>query len=486
MKETVKSLLIGICALVALVLWLSLQPKQPADWSQKGVGEPLFPTFKDVDAMGGIDIVRPTYGIKTEDAKKEEKPDGTASIHVKRDENDWVIASASRFPANNPDRMTMVVAPLLTLSVLSEVTEIESSDEAKRSAFLRQCRLLDPTRASMSDLADAGIRVTVQGTGGETFADFIVGAIPEESSAVRDIRYLRLVGDDRVYTVDFSAEAVEASGEGKALPYVDRLSTDPLDWIDRDLLRISRWNIAKMEIFRSSIEEGEKFVPKEFLQVAQDPERSLGRVWELTERVTFDADGHGLPVEITDENRFPDNDPLNVAVDKITHLSIAGFQRKPDAFAEISLQNRPERELDAIKDLIRPFGLFLADHDPFRPEGVDPILVADGGKVRLTMTDGTVLTLLFGNATDDGKRFLVVHASFDPDFFPAPEPLVPSENADEKERERITDENRLRKSEYDLSVAEGEKKARLSDRRFAPWLYLINESDYREIFSENP
>ena len=59
MKENLKSIVIGLAALAALVLWLRLQPKPPTDWSQKGVGEAVFPNFQDAADVRSITITRP-------------------------------------------------------------------------------------------------------------------------------------------------------------------------------------------------------------------------------------------------------------------------------------------------------------------------------------------------------------------------------------------------------------------------------------------
>lgn len=489
MKENLKSLLIGLAALAALAAWLHFQPKPPADWSQKGVGESLFPDFKDPLDAHALTIVRPKTGGDDESGGNGEKVGNpipeAAAIRVVRGKDGWVLQTASDAPADNAERLTMIFAPLLRLTVLSDVPEIDGkTDAAAVAEFHRSCRLLDPAECDASEMEDAGIRLTVAGSEGEKFVDLIIGAVPEASSSVRDIRYVRWPGENRVFTADFSGEAVETAGEEKAPPYVDRLSTDPLDWMNRDLLRISRWNIALMTLFDYGVGADGKMIPRRFITLAQDSERPLGRVWERIRQIDFDQDGKSNEWEISDENRFPDNDPFNAAADAVGRLTFLDLARKPDGLADLIAQNRPTREWIPLAETFKPLGFSLADHDPIDPTGVDPRLVGRGGEISLTMTDGTELTLLFGEADGQKRRPLWVIPSFSDAFFPKPEVRPIPDGADDEEKKRLADENSLRESEYALNKAEGEKNARLLGRRFDRWFYFIDDADYRKIFSE--
>lgn len=463
-RELLKSLALGVAALVGLVLWLKFQPVPPADWSEKGAGEALCPGFTDAAQPRRVTILRP---------KETEGETALSEIRLEREKNGWVVKTAEDAPADSPDRMTTVLAPLLRLTVLSSLGEMNAdADEAAALEFHRSCRLLDPAGAAPSDLADAGVRLTVAGGEGETFADLIIGGVPEGSAKDRDIRYVRLAGEDAVFTADFSGEALDETGQEKALPYLERLSTDPIDWMNRDLLRVSRWNIARMTLYEIAVDEGGTLIPHRVLTAAQDPERSLGRVWELIRLVTFDADGKPTPVEITDENREADNAPLNERAEQIAHLRFDKLVRLPPEPADLFRAGRPASEMTGFADVLAPLGFRFADHDPADPDSVEPILLGAEGTASLSMKGGLRLTVLFGGETSAGQAVLVI-PSLDEELLAKPAPRRAPEGADEAEIKRISDENRLDESEYALNREAAEAALREARQRFAGWVFFL-------------
>ena len=368
--------------------------------------------------------------------------------------------------------MTMVLAPLLRLTVLSDIREINThSDESAILEFHRSCGLLDPTTASASEMSDAGIRLTV--TGGRRRnvrrPDHRQGSGREFE--VRDIRYVRLAGEDAVFTVDFREKNWKAPGR-KSSPYIDRLSIDPIDWMNRDLLRVSRWNITRMTLFEIAIDDKGKLTPHKVKTAAQDPDRSLGRVWELLRQTDFDENGKPVEVEITDENRFPDSAPFNQRAEQITHLRFGGLLRLPTEIAQLATIGRPVREWTPFAELLNPLGFRFADHDPTDPDAIEPLLLGAEGTASLTMNDGIRLTILFGAETSDGQAILVLPA-LDEESLPKPEPVIPPEGATPEEAKRIADENRLRENEYALNRSEAEVKLRFYRNRFSDWVFLL-------------
>ena len=466
-RENLKSLAIGCAALLGLVLWLKYQPKPPADWSEIGTGEALCPGFTDVSLPASLTIARPVPADGGKAALSE--------IRLERGREGWRIKTADDAPADSADRLTMVLAPLLRLTVLSDIREISShADEAALLEFHRSSKLLDPTEVSGADLADAGIRLTVAGPDSEKYADLIIGSVPEGSSEVRDIHYVRIAGEDAVFTADFSGEALSEAGEEKALPYTERLSTDPIDWMNRDLLRISRWNISRMTLYQIAVDEKGTLLPHSIEAVTQDPGRSLGRVWEEERLVTFDGEGKPAEVEITDENRFPDNTPLNERAEQIAHLRFSARKRLPPELAALAASGRPAGEWSEFAEFLNPLGFWFADHDPGDPNGITPVLLGAEGTARLDMKEGVSFTLLFGNETADGQAVLVIPA-LDEEAFRTAEPPAPDEGASEEEIKRLADEIRLRESELALNRSEAQSSLEREQHRLSGWVFYLGE-----------
>lgn len=465
LRENLTSLVLGILALAGLLLWLKYQPKPPADWADKSAGAPLCPGFTDSSEPAAVTIIRPKQETSGQ-------PNEKSMLKLERGAHGWVIKTADDAPADSADRMTMVLAPLLRLTILSDIHEINAQGGGTAAEFHRTCGLLDPADASASDMKDAGIRLTVTGNDNETFADLIIGRVPEGSSAVRDIRYVRIPGEDAVFTADFSGETLDTAGEEKAIPYADRLSVNPADWMNRDLLRISRWNIVRMTLYDCAFDQNGAVTPKQVETVAQDPDRPLSRAWELLRLLTF-PEGKPQETEISDENRFPESEPLNTKADEICHLHFTRLLRKPAGFAEILAAGRPAGEWTPFADQLKEYGFCFADHDPANPDSTDPALFGKEGTVILSMNDGIKLTLLFGADDAEKGQTMMVVPSLDEETFPAPELQPIPDNASEEEKARIADENRLRESETRLNRAEAETKLKTYKTRFSDWLYIL-------------
>ena len=464
-RELLKSLALGIAALAGLILWLKYQPSPPADWSEKGAGEALCPGFTDADQPQSVTILRP---------KETDGEMALSEIRLAREKDGWVVKNAEDAPADSPDRMAAVLAPLRRLTVLSGLGEINSrTDEAAVLEFHRSCRLLDPADAAQADLAHAGVRLTVSGREGETFADLIIGDVPEGSARERDIRYVRPAGEDAVFTADFSGESLGESGQEKALPYLDRLSTDPIDWMNRDLLRVSRWNIARMTLYEIAIDSSGTILRHRALTAAQDPEKSLGRVWELVRLITFDADGKPAETEINDGNRETDNASLNEQAEQITHLRFGRLVRLPAELAGPAAAGRPMSEWTEHAGLLAPMGFQFDDHDPADPDSVEPFLLGAEGTASLSMKGGLRLTVLFGRETSAGQAVLVI-PSLDEELLAKPEPIPVPDGADEAQIRQISDENRLRESEYALSRGEAESALQQARHRFGGWVFFLD------------
>lgn len=466
-SEWVKSLAIGAAALLALLLWLSIRPAPPPDESVKTTGERLFEAFHDPAAIKSLSIVR-FSGVGEEPER----------LELLRDRDSWRIPTRGDAPADNAEKIASVVSPLTDLSVLEEIPSgMDGDEEAKMTEFHRRCGLLDPERATGDDRKNAAIHLTILGTNDERFVDLLIGGVPEESSGRRDLRYVRIPGRNNVWTVDFSA-GTPADDSAAAAPYAERLSTDPLDWMNRDLLRVSRWNIARLSFFKYSVTPDGKITPASYEEMEQDPEQSLDRVWSPVRRLRFTPDGKSESVE---EGTAIDVSRVNESADALGHLMFTGLERKPDPLPSLFRERVPIQELSERKEALAPYGFYIAGFDPLRPESPDPILTGDGGTARLTMKDGVVLDLIFGKKSDGEMRPVLVRALFDPEFFPTAEPLSTPDGADEKERERIASENRLRESERALNLEQGQKSADALARRFDDWFFRVSEEDYKKV-----
>jgi len=465
-KENIKSLIIGLTALICLALWLTLQPKRPEINPKMKVGHDLFENFTDPSVMQELSITRCNENGEPE------------TLRLVKQNGIWLIPSFWNYPAENAEQMASVVSPLLHLTVLEVADEMSDlTNEKEIQTFLSDCGVLDPVTENDSGKS-VGIAVRIVSDDGTVPVHMIVGNRVEESSAVRDVRYVRIPEQNTVYTVDFSMKSQEEASVHDNQTMPERLSVRPLDWVNRDLLRISRWNIRELAVHQyawrsetSTAESDEstaetataatdspRLIPDIFCRYKQDRTNSLSRVWSLQEFRT--ANGRKYESrEVDPENA--DNAILNDAADLLGHLQIESVLRKPDFLTQLLQNGRSLRELSGQTESFEKYGFHLADYDVLHPDQTEPVLAGDGGELRLTMDDGVTFSLVFGKA-DSGIRSLWITAVFDETTLPAKESLVSP-------------------AEYDVLLSEGQEKARVQATRTAPWFYLIKEEDYQKL-----
>ncbi len=442
MKEILKSALIGVAAIIGLIVWLQTRPQLPSQWQPAEVGKPLFPEFQDPSQMRTIRITRRT---ETGELKRLELTQGADRL--------WYLARPAGALADNSEKIASITSPLLGLSILAAAPK-EDTDHS----FLRACALLDPTEVLSEESPDAGILLEILGDNHTVFARMIIGKEPPESSAVRDIRYLRKVGEDEVVTVDFSSETAEDSGQEKRIPFADRLSIEPLDWMKTDLLRISRWKIASLKRLTAHW-DGTKIILEEAFEAIQDPDQSLDRTWTLTRKLSF-RDGAPIEEPLEGEQARQLTKEINPYADHLSQLTFTDLTRFPPPLDETLNASTSAQELVAYADQLAPLGFRFCDHDPLNPDGIDPYLTGVNGETTVTMTDGTIYRILYGTEEKSGEVNTVVLVSFTETLLP-PAP----------EGDKIAQSDRM------IKIEEGKRNAAGASKRLDGWLFKVPQKE---------
>ena len=467
--EVLKSLFIGLAALTALVLWLALQPRLPDQTPREKVGKKLFDSFNDLSKMTKIEF----RGIDPETGKLRE-------LILIKDGQEWRLPSTSNFPAENADRLSKVVAPLTQLSILDVVDETTKTlDSRKISDFHRECGLVNPANYDLELSLDdnlnkqetnadtAALHVKIEGGGGETLFDLLIGKRAPESSITRDVRFVRLPNEEVVYTADFEGDSTQETSAAEFAEYPARISFQPIDWIDRDLLRISRWDVLYLTVrdYCFSIQRNENEIKVSDYQTSgiavfkQTPENSISRVWTLDRKLIQNAAGGWKEETENLDSESVNNESLNVLADQLAKLSIVDVRKKPTAIAELFSAGRVGTQLAPLVGPLSDFGFALIDHDPLAPERIEPMLVGEGGTIELTMKTGVKISLLFGGKIGE-KRAVLAYAFYSRDALAA-----------------SSEDN----SEIEFLEPEAKQKATLKNNRFADWFYLIDETDYEKL-----
>ena len=218
MNEITKTIAFVVVAVtVSLVAWVtypSLPVMQEADMR----GKDLFPDFKDPAAVASLEIVQ------YDETNATIRPFKVAAV-----KNQWTIPSHDNYPADAKDQLAEAAAGLVDLKVL----DMPSTDVSAQSLY----GVVDPDPKSISAAATGvGTRVVMKDAHDKTLLALIVG---KEVPGKPDLHYVRKLGQDPIYTVALKTNKLSAKFE---------------DWIEKNLLKMSSWDIKQVQIKDYSVD----------------------------------------------------------------------------------------------------------------------------------------------------------------------------------------------------------------------------------------
>lgn len=159
--------------------------------------------------------VLPALAERINEVASIEVAGGSETVTLARRDGAWVVESKAGYPA----KFETVKQALVALSELTP-RERKTSDPARYGRL----GLEDPSEGS-----DA-VRVVLRDASGTDVGGAVLGDEVSEGGA--SMRYVRAVGDDQAWLA-----------EGRVT-----VPTDPLQWIDRDILRIARDRVTRVTI----------------------------------------------------------------------------------------------------------------------------------------------------------------------------------------------------------------------------------------------
>ncbi len=505
MHEFIKTLICVIAAAAAAIVVLIINMPPPTAAAQNVRNQPLYPDFKDPQKVASLEVV------KFDEARGEVHPFTVAQIkHKGKGPVRWSIPSHDDYPADAKDQVAAAATALMGLRIIDMVSD-NKDDE-------REYGVVDPPKTITPGATGVGQRVTMRDADGKPLLDLIVGKeVPEKP----DLRYVRKADESEIYIV---------------AARTDKLSTKFEDWIEPNLLNINTLDLREVLIHDYAVQmdmEGWGIVERDKMQIAYndagDPH------WKMLEDKQFVADnkkegaGKWVSVKMTANEQLNTTklDDLKTALDD---LKIVDVSRKPAGLsADLKVTADLASNAAGVQSLGKK-GFYVA-----RAEYGPAELFSNDGEIHLMMKDGVEYVLRFGQiagsgpaAKDKGKsgdkakdqstglnRYLLVMAAFNPDAIAKPqlEKLPEPANAkeaekksgekpakdvktakkpDEKkpaadgkaleaERARIEKENKRKQEEYDQQIADGQKKVKELNARFADWYYVISDEVYRKI-----
>ncbi len=518
MNENAKTLtFVAVAAAVVALAIVATRSSLPVSNPEDVRNQPLYPDFKDTDAVAGLEIV------EFDDQRGEVRPFQVAQVDVKG-KTRWSIPSHDDYPAYAKDQVASAAVGLMGLKVLEMVSDNQGDQ--------RVYGVVDPDPKTLK-VGDTGVgtRVIMKDKDGKQLLALVIGkSVPDRPN----LHYVRKVGEAFIYIVEAKT---------------DKLSTKFENWIERNLLQINTMDLKRLWIRDHSVDQLNAALIQRGEMIVEYNDAGEPK-WKLIEDKKFTAnkekpgEGQWTPVKMADDEELNTAklDELKTALDDLKIVDVA---RKPAGLsADLKAAADFSSQRDAVESLARK-GFFVAELAKGQVE-----LFSNEGEIRVVMKDGVEYVLRFGEIAGSGpskkdekpkskekgaeqdkdkksdglNRYLFVMAEFDPGTIPKPQieplpevkkdaPIVTEEkkpveakpeekNPEEKkageelkaeakkpeadktaaaERERIEKENKRKQEEYDQRIADGKKRVAELNARFADWYYVISDEVYRKI-----
>ena len=434
------------------------------------VNQQLFPDFTDPTEAKSIEIV-----------EIDEELADLKSFKVAQVNDLWVIPSHSNYPADAEQKLNQVASNLIDLKVvraltLGDNTEGEEGESGQPQTFAEFGVVEpDPEQIAAGD-EGIGTLITIEDFKGDNLLQLIVG---KEVDGTPEQRYVRLPGQDVIYVTKIDMSS---------------LSTDFEDWIEKDLLHVTGFDIAKITLKDYSAwfdqATGPQYQPKHNIYLKADDG------WELERLEGFGPDGKPF------ETSLSESEELNTE-------KLASLKTALDQLEIVDVQEKLSGASPQQQTLVLATKGFIPVEGSRTGEVVK--VHANSGEVHITTKDGIEYQLYFGAAeqSDSGegegeqtRRYLMVSARVNEAQFPEPEyeelPPLPEEPAADApadegdgggtqidpvkvERERIQKENDRKREAWQEKRRSAADKVRVLNSRFEEYYYLVAEETFQDI-----
>ena len=509
-RRTATFLAVG-AGLLLLGGWLNLRPalRQRAVVGDAEQAKVLFPDLADPGKAASLEIV------SFDDATATLKP-----FKVVRSEGVWVLPSHENYPADAKDQLAAAATELIDRPVLDVVSD--SPGDHETYGVIEP----DPEKVKVG-MTGVGQLVEIRDASGNKLARLIVGKEDKrpalgDGAPGRSLRFVRRAGQDRVYRVELDTS---------------KFTTRFDDWIEKDLLKISPWDVRRLTIDDSSCSFGiDEASGRPMISLARRCRAQLAyddkdAAWSLVTLEGFDDKNQPREEKLAEGEELASG-TLNDLRNALGDLKIVDVVRKPSGLsAELKAEESFAGDREAVTSLAQR-GFFA-----FQKGDV----VSSNGETVVGMKDGVEYLLRFGNGTtvaagedsaaaaavtgEDGDaessgRYLFVLARLNEDLLEKPtlEPLPDAPAAAEgkaeggpagetkpgagegaadelkkaeeeeakaqaalEERRRVEAENRRRQEQYDEQVKAAKKRVRDLNNRFADWYYVVSDKEYDKI-----
>ncbi|MFM9059957.1 MAG: DUF4340 domain-containing protein [Planctomycetaceae bacterium] len=436
---------VGVGAALLAAGWLAL-PRFTPTKVQPEAERVLFPELSDAGKAASLEIVSFDDKLAT-----------LAPFKVAQAGGVWVLPAHENYPADAKDQLAAAATELVDLRFLNVHSTSAGDHEA--------CGVIEPDAEKIKvGMTGVGQLVEIRDAAGNRLARLIIGKEDKRPGPPleggRKLRFVRRAGQDPVYVVEIDTS---------------KFTTRFEDWIEKDLLKLSPWDIRRVVIDDSScsfsIDEasGRLMISQDrrgLFDLAHDDKAAA---WSVVKLEAFDKARKPKPAPLGPDEELASG-RLNDLKNALCDLKIIDVARKPAGLSgELRAEKTFMEDLEAKRSLAQR-GFYAFDSGD---------IVSSDGETVVGTKDGVEYVLRFGNGTtvggvggkpDDGPdgegqgevtgRYLFVMARFNegllekPVLEPVPE--APADEAAKDEAKKKDEEDKKDEAQPDAEPAREE------------------------------
>ena len=420
-----------------LLVGAAVQPRFKSSKVEPEEQRVLFPELSDASKAASLEIVSYDDELSTLHPFKVVQSGGV-----------WVLPAHQNYPADAKEQLAAAATALVDLKMLDVVSK-SPGDHETYGVIEPDAEKIKPGMTGIGQL------VEIRDASGNKLARLIVGKEDKRrvgaDASGRTLRFVRKAGQDPVYRVE-----VDTS----------KFTTSFGDWIEKDLLKLSPWDVRRLGLedyslgaVESNGRIGVQLDRKYRIDLAYEDKDAK---WSLMRLEAFPKDGEPKEEKLAEGEELATG-KLNDLRNALGDLKIVDVARKPSGLsAELKAEESFTNDREAVTSM---------QQRGFLPLKTGEILSTDGETI-VGMKDGVEYVLRFGapttvagdsktdavkdaKAADAGKdaggetsgRYLLVMARFNekllekPSLDPLPEvPAVPADGDKEaKDKEAKKD-----------------------------------------------
>ena len=347
-----------------LLLGSAVQPRFKSSKVEPEEQRVLFPELSDASKAASLEIVSYDDELSTLHPFKVLQSGGV-----------WVLPAHQNYPADAKEQLAAAATALVDLKMLDVVSKSPGDHETYG--------VIEPDPEKIKPgMTGVGQLIEIRDGSGSKLARLIVGKEDKRrvgaDASGRTLRFVRKAGQDPVYRVEVDTSKFTTSFD---------------DWIEKDLLKLSPWDVRRLGLedyslvaVESNGRVGVQLDRKYRVDLAYDDKDAK---WSLVKLEAFSKEGEPKEEKLADGEELASG-KLNDLRNSLGDLKIVDVARKPSGLSgELKAEESFTNDREAVTSM---------QQRGFLPLKTGEILSTDGETI-VGMKDGVEYVLRFGAPT---------------------------------------------------------------------------------------